>query len=37
MKGHKNKASFLRKYVKKYIYMANNFVYYMVWVLYWVA
>ena len=40
MKGHKNKASFLRKYVKKkkYIYKAKNFVYYVVWVLlYWVA
>lgn len=40
MKGHKNKASFLREYVKKkiYIYKAKNFVYYVVWVLlYWVA
>ena len=42
MKGHKDKASFIRKYVKKkkniYIYKAKNFVYYVVWVLlYWVA
>lgn len=36
MKGHKDKTSFLRKYVKYiyiYIFIANNFVYYVVWVL----